>query len=752
MLKNHPPLWAALALSVLGTAQGSDISAAFIAAADKQYGEEGRHAAEFLMANAPAGDEATLSKTFLTDNLALALEARARFLWAKAVPEDIFLNDVLPYASLDEKRDPWRRQLLDVATPLVKDSHTASEAVQALNRDLFKKLNVHYSTDRESANQSPAQSIASGKASCTGLSILLVDACRSVGIPARIAGLSQWTDKPGNHTWVEIWDGGWHFTGASEYSSEGLDHTWFADEIAHARNVQTIYAASWKQTGSHFPLVWNPANTSIPAIVVTSQYKQPVGNVGKALLHVQLFDKPDGKRLEAPVEWISASGMILASATTKTDAADLNNMAELAAASPGSGSFLRVRQGAEWREWPVALSGDDDRILKLHWREGAPSDRVVPIMKAWLAQPVAKRGPEPDLSLSASEAAKILDLLWAERRATVARDEQDEMAAKEIHWGDKKMPWLERTFGAVPSTGRSLWISLHGGGGAPPELNDEQWHNQIGLYEPPEGIVVAPRAPTNTWNLWHQSHIDPMLDRLIAGMVSTRGVDPNKVYLLGYSAGGDGVYQIGPRMADRWAAASMMAGHPNDARPESLRNLPFFIFVGGADSAYNRNQVAAAWGAQLDALAAADPGGYPHKTTIYPGLPHWMNRRDAEVLPWMAASTRNPWPKKVVWLQNEVTHNRFYWLELPPGIAQKGQLIRAGVQGQIISLESPNVHNVILRLSDALINLDQPVTVVAAGKTVFSGLVSRSAALLSQSLEDRADPFSAACAQLKVNW
>jgi predicted esterase len=751
MLKHHL-LWVALALSILETAQGSDLSAAFITAADKRYGEEGRHAAEFLMANAPAGDQAALSETFLSDNLALALEARARFPWAKAVPEDIFLNDVLPYASLDEKRDPWRRRLLDAAAPLVKDSHTASEAVQALNRDLFRKLNVHYSTDRERADQSPAQSIASGKASCTGLSILLVDACRSVGIPARIAGLSQWTDKPGNHTWVEIWDGGWHFTGASEYSPEGLDHTWFADEIAHARSVQAIYAASWKQTGTHFPLAWNLTDSSIPGIVVTSQYQQPAGTVGKALLHVQLFDKADGERLEAPVEWISASGMILASATTKPDAADLNNMAELAAASPGSGSFLRVRQGAEWREWPVALSGDDDRILKLDWQEGAPSDRAVPIMKAWLAQPIAKRGPEPDLSLSASEAAKIRDLLWAERRATTARDEQDEMAAKEIHWGDKKMPWLERTFGAAPSTGRSLWISLHGGGGAPPELNDEQWHNQIRLYEPPEGIVVAPRAPTNTWDLWHQNHIDPMLDRLIAGMVSTRGVDPNKVYLLGYSAGGDGVYQLGPRMADRWAAASMMAGHPNDARPESLRNLPFFIFVGGADSAYNRNQVAAAWGAQLDALAAADPGGYPHKTTIFPGLPHWMNRRDAEVLPWMAASTRNPWPKKVVWLQNEVTHDRFYWLELPPGIAQKGQLIRASVQGQIISLESPNVHNVILRLSDALINLDQPVTVVAAGKTVFSGLASRSAAILSQSLEDRADPCSAACAQLKVDW
>jgi poly(3-hydroxybutyrate) depolymerase len=44
-----------------------------------------------------------------------------------------------------------------------------------------------------------------------------------------------------------------------------------------------------------------------------------------------------------------------------------------------------------------------------------------------------------------------------------------------------------------------------------------------------------------------------------------RGVNPDKVYLLGYPAGGDGVWQLAPRMADRFAAAAMMAGHPNGA-------------------------------------------------------------------------------------------------------------------------------------------------------------------------------------------
>src|SRR5690606_35380590 len=117
---------------------------------------------------------------------------------------------------------------------------------------------------------------------------------------------------------------------------------------------------------------------------------------------------------------------------------------------------------------------------------------------------------------------------------------------------------------------------------------------------------------------------------------------PNRVYLLGYSAGGDGVYQLAPRMGDRFTAASMMAGHPNEAEPLGLRNLPFAIFVGAEDDAYGRNAIAAEWGRKLDALHAEDASGYTHRTTIYPGLGHWMDGRDKEALPWMAGFVRNP--------------------------------------------------------------------------------------------------------------
>ena len=69
-------------------------------------------------------------------------------------------------------------------------------------------------------------------------------------------------------------------------------------------------------------------------------------------------------------------------------------------------------------------------------------------------------------------------------------------------------------------------------------------------------------------------------------------VDPNKVYYTGYSAGGDGVYKLAPRNADKLAGAAMCAGHPNGALMLNCRNIFFSIQVGGNDSAYDRNKIA----------------------------------------------------------------------------------------------------------------------------------------------------------------
>src|SRR5262249_33179733 len=145
------------------------------------------------------------------------------------------------------------------------------------NRTIFSKLKVVYSTQRNKPHQSPRESMATGKASCTGLSILLSDACRSVGIPPRLVGTPLWADKSGNHTWVEIWDHGWHFTGACEPDPKGLDRGWFVGNASKAQkdsSIHSIYAASFRKTPLSFPMVWSPGRKDVYAENVTDRYTQ----------------------------------------------------------------------------------------------------------------------------------------------------------------------------------------------------------------------------------------------------------------------------------------------------------------------------------------------------------------------------------------------------------------------------------------------------------------------------------------------
>lgn len=353
-------------------------------------------------------------------------------------------------------------------------------------------------------------------------------------------------------------------------------------------------------------------------------------------------------------------------------------------------------------------------------------------------------------ALSRTDAERAVKSLWTARVEFLKADRKAEVDAREIQIGELKMPFWYKTFGEAPEAGRSLFISMHGGGGAPARVNDQQYENQKKLYQPEEGIYLVPRAPTNTWNLWHEGHIDEFFDRLITDMIVLENVNPDRVYIMGYSAGGDGVYQLAPRMADRLAAASMMAGHPNESRPEGLRNIGFTLHMGADDAAYNRNKVAAEWSEKLAALQKSDPDGYVHSVTLHEGRGHWMNLQDAVAVPWMAKFTRNVWPKKVVWLQDDRTHDRFYWLQVNKTAAKAGDEMVASIQDGAIIVEKLAASEFRLLLSDSLLGLDKPVTIRMPDGASSTHSATRTIAAIAQSLLERNDPVSAYSATIAV--
>eukprot|EP00164_Ancoracysta_twista_P006560 GFYU01009150.1.p1 GENE.GFYU01009150.1~~GFYU01009150.1.p1 ORF type:complete len:449 (-),score=111.35 GFYU01009150.1:77-1339(-) len=267
--------------------------------------EEGE-ALVFLLKYMPSGDLQTLTAQYILDTVQYALKARHDNAWATEVSWEMFLNDVLPHANVNEPRDAWRPLFYEKFAPLVKQAHNLTEAGLIINQKIWSMWSpaIHFVSDCTPDIMSPFQTIKAGHASCTGLSIFLVNACRSVGIPARVTGTPNWnTATGGNHDWVEVYDHvtGWSFTGASEYNGR-LNSTWFYPHPAKSQlpgqdtcNGHSIFAASYSpqpqshtdsdtdsdsDSGVFFPMAWAcddmghcwSNSTYIPAVDRTLAY------------------------------------------------------------------------------------------------------------------------------------------------------------------------------------------------------------------------------------------------------------------------------------------------------------------------------------------------------------------------------------------------------------------------------------------------------------------------------------------------
>lgn len=331
----------------------------------------------FLIENMPKEDLQTLQGEFLIKNIRTALQARSDNAWSRKIPFDVFLNDVLPYASVNEKREDWRTDFYKRFKGLVKNCQTSGEAAQELNRQIFQILQVKYSTQRKKPDQSPSESMESGLASCTGLSVILTDACRSVGVPARVVGTPLWVNKRGNHTWVEVWDEGhWKFTGACEYNSSGLNRGWFAGIASQADSdqmIHRIYATSFKKTDQHFPMVWKRQSKEVPSVDVTWRYtgKPKPKAAGEFTVAIRLVNQV-GQRVKLPILITAPNGQTIASGTTRDESNDANDFFEV---NLKPGSYNASIPSPSWSgnngktTFPIVVQPKDNQIHQLQLRK-----------------------------------------------------------------------------------------------------------------------------------------------------------------------------------------------------------------------------------------------------------------------------------------------------------------------------------------------------------------------------------------------
>ena len=321
--------------------------------------------------------------------------------------------------------------------------------------------------------------------------------------------------------------------------------------------------------------------------------------------------------------------------------------------------------------------------------------------------------------------------------------------------------------------GYPLFIALHGGGGGSKEVNDQQWEDMQSYYRGSveNGIYVATRGIRDTWDTHFNPESYALYDQLIEMLLAAEEVDPNRVYLLGFSAGGDGVYAISPRMPDRFAAVAMSAGHHNGINPTNLYNLPILLQCGQFDSAYDRNLETALFSLKLDELQA-QRGGYPHQIYIHLDEGHnfYDNAPDrspqsvaanpldcvqngecrqyeanTNSIDFLTDHVRDPLPQTLYWdLSTRAPlrlNNSFYWLSAPETTNQGTIKASYDDKPQHITVETENVNGPFsILINDAMLDLEEPVTITLNGHTTGPHDLNLDEELAFDTAIERLDP------------
>jgi hypothetical protein len=718
-----------------------------------------REGMEFLIANMPDSDLRTLSAKFLVENVALAYQAYDRAPWKDRISKALFLNDILPYCCLNEARDGSRKFLLEKAAPLVADCRTPAEAAQRLNEKLFPLLHARYSTERKRPDQSPLETVESGKATCSGLSILLAGACRAVGVPARVAGTPLWANLSGNHTWVEVWDEEWHFTGAAEPDPNGLDRGWFTGNAALARKdvpQHAIYASSFAKTGLSFPLVWAPDLKWVPAVNVTDRYTPKTAataDSGKAEVLVKVLDA-QGKRIAAQVTLrdLGSDGKAV-EGVSKAGTADLNDMLAFPVyrtCPPRRYEVVAVYAGHTARCQVTAGAKAQEIVLVKFDPVGTPLERL--LADRFGSDPARQAAAQTKLAaLPASASARAL--AWQSYKASPQHAKlAEEWQQKSVSTADRTSPYLWRTVGTKPSDGWALVIAMHGGGGVPKELNDREWDYMYRAYyhEHPEAggyVYLALRAPNDAWNGFYDDSICPLVENLIKQFVLFADVNPDKVYTLGASHGGYGAFVIGPKIPYRFAAVHASASAPSggETRGENLRNVRFTFMVGEKDTDYGRAGLCQKFALQVEEWRK-QYGGFPGELELEKGTGHFVP--DHDKLAEMLKFQRDAWPKSLVWTQSDSVLPRFYWIEASHPTSDGH--IEASVTGNTITIKATKQDRIGLWLDQSLIDLKKPVMVEVVGGKRQVYRLKPNLETYCLGLDQTADPHLAAPVRISV--
>jgi predicted esterase len=314
-----------------------------------------------------------------------------------------------------------------------------------------------------------------------------------------------------------------------------------------------------------------------------------------------------------------------------------------------------------------------------------------------------------------------------------------------------------------PANRYQVRVQLHGGVGRPEVVPRG---NGIGALAGAEQIYVLPTAwaEAEWWTDLQLENLRAILDRV----KRTYNVDENRVVLSGVSDGGTAAYYVAMRETTPFAAFLPLNGAIVVLRNTSMRidgelfpnnfvNKPFFIVNGGRDQLYPASRV-------VPYIDQMKKGGVTLTYLPQPQAGHntaWWPEVKAAYESFVSEHPRNPLPQRITWESDlSAGTNRAHWLVIDtlaarprkdaPRLPDVNDFITSydfmvgsmfahrapsgrvdlGREGNTVTATTRGVQQFTLLLSPDMFDFTRPVTVVADGRTVFNGRVTKSVATL----------------------
>ena len=309
-----------------------------------------------------------------------------------------------------------------------------------------------------------------------------------------------------------------------------------------------------------------------------------------------------------------------------------------------------------------------------------------------------------------------------------------------------------------------LIIALH----RDDDSGKEHFYNWESVAKSEKYIILCPTAPRN--GSWRFSDL-PLPLSALRHATKLYNIDTDRVFAAGTGGGGLLAWAVALRHPDRFAALIVRNTRLDEVSRLYLataNNLAIYQLV-------NERAPADMIGSLREAAGALSRWHYNARREEVPGYRHpAMPELNDKVAGWLADKARKPYPRAVKLVSFQHENAECHWIRIdrftadifdpdrkvtatgPVGVQLTEEQIRAmymgkmqreigsvvGVvsQGNRIHIQTRQVAELTVMLSDRLVDLDKPVAISLNGKLVFRNRVRRSLITLFESARRRGDP------------